>query len=83
LRAFDPLDWGPGDEGIDQWKHACLTYLDAHTDKQLPFGEHGDVLSVLREAVRLRGGYEPPRGAWQGAGVVGRSRWTTTRADDW
>jgi hypothetical protein len=70
LRGFDPLDWGPGDEGVDRWKHACLEYLNEHPDKALPFGEYGDQLSVLRAALRLKGAYDAPRGTWAPIGPV-------------
>ena len=45
LAAFDPVDWGPGDPGVDRWKAACIEYLNANPDKVLPFGE-GDILGV-------------------------------------
>jgi hypothetical protein len=63
LCRFDPLDWVPGDEGVDRWKRACLQWLSDHPGRVLPFGEYGDVLSVLRESIRLRGGYDQPREA--------------------
>jgi hypothetical protein len=62
LGLFDPLEWGnDGDRAVDRWKHACLEYLTQHPDKVLPFGEYGDQLSVLREAIRLKGGSCPSR----------------------
>jgi hypothetical protein len=63
LCRFDPLDWGPGSEGVQRWKRACLDWLNDNPGRVLPFGECGDVLSVLREAVRLTGGNDQLDGA--------------------
>lgn len=45
--------FGPGDRGVRAWKASALAWLAEDPDRRLPFGDHGGVLDVLRETVRL------------------------------
>lgn len=50
LARFAASDWPDADcvhDALRDWRGACLEWVRAHPDS-LPFGEHGDVIDVLR-----------------------------------
>lgn len=55
LCRFVPAEWPGGcvHEALRAWKTACLAWLDEDERRALPFGEHGDVIDVLRESGRI------------------------------
>lgn len=59
LAKYRAADWGTGQAAIREWSHACLQWLADNPDRRLPLGRHGDQLDVIRESVRLQGGYGP------------------------
>ena len=58
LVRYDPVIYGPGVEGIRTWRRCAVEYLNAHEDKQMPFGVHGDQLDVFMESLRRMGAYD-------------------------
>jgi hypothetical protein len=63
VARYDPAVHGPGELGIRLWKTTALAWLDGHPGRALPVGEHGTVMDVLQEAVRLlhvEWGFCPP-----------------------
>jgi hypothetical protein len=55
LARFVPGEW-PGacpHEQVRAWSKACQAWLAGEPGRELPFGEFGDVLDVLREDLRI------------------------------
>jgi hypothetical protein len=50
LAAYSRAIRGPGVNGIREWKRECLEWMNANPGRVLPAG---DILGVIREAVRL------------------------------
>jgi hypothetical protein len=50
LSAYDVTIHGGGVTGIREWKRECLEWLNANPGRTLPAG---DILGVIRQAVRL------------------------------
>lgn len=53
VRVYDPALHGPGDEGVRRWKDQAFAWLGYNPGQELPCG---NVIGVLREAIRLMGG---------------------------
>ena len=59
LARYVAAEWAQHRQPVRAWKTACLEWLAASPDRRLPFGEHGDPVDVIREAVRLlRAGWD-------------------------
>ena len=52
LARFVESEW-PGDNPIGDWRDACLRWSREVEGRQLPFGEYGDSVDVIRECLRL------------------------------
>jgi hypothetical protein len=52
LARFVESEW-PGDNSIGDWCDACLRWLREVEGRQLPFGECGDSVDMIREGLRL------------------------------
>ena len=52
LTPYVESEW-PGDNPIGDWRDACLRWLRQVEGRQLPFGEYGDSVDVIRECLRL------------------------------
>ena len=58
LARFVPAEWpdaGCPHEALQRWRRSALDWERDHPDS-LPFGEWGDAIDVMREAVRIRRG---------------------------
>ena len=61
LARFAPSDWPDADcihDALRDWRGACLEWVKEHPDS-LPFGEHGDVIDVLRADIAYAAGMPP------------------------
>jgi hypothetical protein len=52
LCRFVVSEW-PSDDGLGDWRKACLTWLTADPTRRLPFGD-GDVVDALKESARVK-----------------------------
>jgi hypothetical protein len=52
--AYDPGVHSDGGRAVDAWRHLALDWLSVNPGRELPCGSP---LGVLRESVRLKGGY--------------------------
>ena len=60
LARFVAGEWpGCWHDAVRAWARACLAWLDADRARELPFGEHGDVIDVLNEWGRLEKAVPP------------------------
>ena len=53
LARYAESEW-PGTDPLGAWRNACLEWLREDPDRQLPFGEYGDSVAVIRESARLK-----------------------------
>jgi hypothetical protein len=60
LTRYVESEW-PGGNPIGDWRDACLEWLREVEGRQLPFGEFGDSVDVIRESARIK--IELARGA--------------------
>jgi hypothetical protein len=59
LADYDPEYHGEGQEGIRRWSRAAQAYLADDPQRRL---NGRDMLGVIRHAVELQGGFDPPAG---------------------
>jgi hypothetical protein len=53
LARYVDAEW-PGNNPIGDWRDACLEWLREVEGRQLPLGEYGDSVAVIRESARLK-----------------------------
>ena len=53
LTRYVESEW-TGADPIGQWRRACLEWLREDPGRQLPFGEFGDSVDVIRESARIK-----------------------------
>jgi hypothetical protein len=52
LARYVESEW-PGADPLGAWRNACLEWLREDDGRQLPFGEYGDSVDVIRESLRI------------------------------
>jgi hypothetical protein len=53
LARYVESEW-PGAHPVDDWRNACLQWLREAEGRQLPFGEYGDSVDLIRESARIK-----------------------------
>jgi hypothetical protein len=53
LARYVESEW-PGADPLGAWRNACLQWLREVEGRQLPFGEYGDSVDVIRESARVQ-----------------------------
>jgi hypothetical protein len=53
LARYVESEWSSTDP-LGAWRNACLQWLREDPGRQLPFGEYGDSVAVIRESARIK-----------------------------
>ena len=53
LARYVASEW-PDADPLGAWRNACLKWLREIEGRQLPFGEYGDSVDVIRESARIQ-----------------------------
>ena len=64
LARFVESEW-PGVDPLGDWRDACIRWLREVEGRQLPFGEFGDSVDVVRECLRVKMEWARRAAAWE------------------